>query len=54
VKALELDPEARVIVYSGYAVDPVMAKYSDYGFAGMITKPFSIKELTEEVARQLQ
>ena len=54
VKVLELDPEARVIVYSGYAVDPVMAKYSDYGFAGMITKPFSIKELTEEVARQLQ
>ena len=50
-KVLALDPAAKVIVSSGYAVDPVMANYQKYGFRGMITKPFSIKTLSEEVRR---
>jgi CheY-like chemotaxis protein len=42
---LALDPEARVIVSSGYGNDPVMANYREYGFHGVIPKPYKIEEL---------
>jgi signal transduction histidine kinase/ActR/RegA family two-component response regulator len=48
-KVLEIDPEAKVIVASGYSNDPVLAEYKKYGFAGIITKPFKIEEISEAV-----
>jgi CheY-like chemotaxis protein len=42
---LALDPDARVIVSSGYADDPIMSNYRDYGFRGVITKPFELSDL---------
>ena len=42
---LEIDPEAKVIVYSGYSADPVMAHYKRYGFVGVVAKPYDIREL---------
>jgi len=44
-KLLKIDPAVKAIVSSGYADDPVIAKCSDYGFSGMITKPYTIEEL---------
>ena len=45
-KLLKKDPNAKAIVYSGYSNDPVMANYKDYGFKGVMKKPFLIKELS--------
>lgn len=42
---LAIDPDARVIVSSGYADDPIMSKYREYGFCGVIAKPFDISDL---------
>ena len=42
---LKLDPKARVLVSSGYSSDPVMANYRDYGFAGIIEKPYTLNKL---------
>ena len=53
VDLLQLDPKIKCIVSSGYADSPVMANYTDYGFFGVITKPYSIKRLKEEVRRVL-
>jgi PAS domain S-box-containing protein len=39
-KLLEIDPEVRAIVFSGYAEGEVMANYRKYGFRGMMAKPF--------------
>jgi len=46
-KLNEIDPEARVIVSSGYSNDPVMSNFRDYGFKGAIAKPYGVKELSE-------
>jgi len=48
-RLLELDPNARAIVSSGYSNDPVMANYKDYGFLGMVPKPYAIRALLDEV-----
>ncbi|WP_136810475.1 response regulator [Desulfosediminicola flagellatus] len=39
---LKIDPEAKVLVSSGYSTDPIMANFSDYGFSGVINKPFDL------------
>jgi DNA-binding NarL/FixJ family response regulator len=49
---LELDPQAKIIVSSGYATDPVMANYQAYGFKGVAVKPFRFAEL-QKVIRQV-
>ena len=43
---LEIDPDARVIVSSGYSADPVMAHHQRYGFIGVVAKPYDIRELS--------
>lgn len=50
---LKLDPQARAIVSSGYAADPVMANYEEHGFKGCISKPFFIAALLQEIRRVL-
>lgn len=42
----ELDGRIRAIVSSGYSNDPIMAHYSDYGFAGVVNKPIDISYLS--------
>lgn len=39
---LAVDPSAKVLVSSGYSTDPIMTNYSDYGFSGVINKPFDL------------
>jgi len=46
-KLLEIDPDAKVIVSSGYATDPIMSEYKDYGFSAIITKPYSVSQMEE-------
>lgn len=41
---LDVDPSIKAIVTSGYSNDPIMSDYNDYGFAGVIAKPFVIDE----------
>ena len=41
-----IDPAVKAIVVSGYASDPVLANYRDYGFNAMVAKPFTLRELT--------
>ncbi len=48
-KLLEIDPDVKAVVSSGYAKDPVLANYKDYGFQGIIAKPFNIKELCKSL-----
>jgi CheY-like chemotaxis protein len=48
-RLLEIDPEVKAIVSSGYSNDPVMSGYRKYGFRGVITKPYKAEELSKAV-----
>jgi two-component system, cell cycle sensor histidine kinase and response regulator CckA len=55
IKALlEIDPEVKAIVSSGYSNDPVVANYKQYGFCGMISKPYMMDELNEVLYQVLK
>ncbi len=46
VKAiLKVDPEAKVIVSSGYSNDPIMSNFREFGFEGVLVKPYRVGEL---------
>jgi len=53
-KLLTIDPEAKVIVSSGYSTDPVIANYKDFGFKGRLVKPFPMVDLQKELSRLLE
>lgn len=44
-KLLELDPDVRVILSTGYAGDPAVSNYGQYGFKGLIEKPYTAAEI---------
>lgn len=50
-KLIELDPNVKAIVSSGYSVDSLMADFKGYGFKGVINKPYKVKDLGDELAR---
>ena len=52
-KLLEIDPEAKAIVSSGYSNDPVMSDFRRYGFMGVVAKPYETKELGEVIYKTI-
>lgn len=46
-KLLNIDPNVKVIVSSGYSNNDVMSNYKKYGFKGVIVKPYNIEKLNE-------
>jgi PAS domain S-box-containing protein len=46
-------PAARVIVSSGYSNDPVIARYREQGFAGVLQKPYRVDDVARALAAAL-
>ena len=44
-RLIEIDPTVNAIVSSGYAMDATMRRYQDFGFRGVIAKPYEAAEL---------
>jgi PAS domain S-box-containing protein len=49
IKLCEIDPGVKAIVSSGYSDDPIMARFRDYGFSGFVSKPYTLKALSDAV-----
>jgi len=43
----QFDPQVKAIVSSGYSNDPVLSRYSKFGFHGVVAKPFRLAELSQ-------
>ena len=50
---LEIDPNVRAIVSSGYSSDPILANYSEYGFTSVVGNPYNISELSRVLEKVL-
>lgn len=42
---LEIDPNAKAIVSSGYSNAPIMSHFQEFGFTGFLAKPYRLDEL---------
>ena len=52
-KLIEYDPEVIALVSSGFVGDPVLQNYREFGFRGVIPKPYTSDELREGLSRVL-
>ena len=43
----KIDPSVNAIVSSGYSEDPIMSRYKQYGFKGVLLKPYRIDDLSK-------
>ncbi|MBD3344472.1 MAG: PAS domain S-box protein [Chitinivibrionales bacterium] len=49
-----IDPTVTAVVSSGYSDDPVMANPENYGFSGVVSKPYNIDDLNSMLNRLIQ
>jgi PAS domain S-box-containing protein len=48
-RILAYDPDAVLIVSSGYSEDPVMANFKAYGFCAAIEKPYGVEAISQTI-----
>jgi two-component system cell cycle sensor histidine kinase/response regulator CckA len=48
-KLMDIDPEVKAIVSSGYSSDPILSKYEKYGFKGVLPKPYEMEKLSDVI-----
>jgi PAS domain S-box-containing protein len=46
---VKIDPQVVAVVSSGYCNDPGITDFSQYGFSGVVTKPYTMSELGEKM-----
>lgn len=54
VKLREIDADVKAVVSSGYATDPVVATFKEYGFSGYLKKPYKASDLSVVLGDILQ
>jgi PAS domain S-box-containing protein len=52
-KMLELDPEVKGLVSSGYSDSLIMSEFERYGFIGVVPKPYRIQEIGQTLAKAM-
>ena len=47
---IQIDPDVKAIVSSGYSSDPVMANYESFGFRSVLAKPYLLEDLRAAIS----
>ncbi|MDQ7031457.1 MAG: transporter substrate-binding domain-containing protein [Desulfonauticus sp.] len=50
-KILAFDPEAKIVLISGYVNKPIFKEYRKHGFAGVLRKPFTLEQFVNLLSR---
>ncbi len=50
-KFLDINPNAKIVVSSGYSEDPILSSCEDFGFVASLSKPYSFDVLTDVVCK---
>ncbi|MCG6535943.1 MAG: response regulator, partial [Syntrophales bacterium LBB04] len=50
-RLLEIDPNVKTIVSSGFSNNPILLEFEQYGFKGALTKPYRIGELSKTLSK---
>ncbi|HZK24979.1 MAG TPA: ATP-binding protein [Oscillospiraceae bacterium] len=50
---LQIDPQVKAIIATGYTTAPLITDYKKYGFSGYIYKPFRLEELSSALNKLL-
>lgn len=50
-KLLQIDPQVKAIVSSGYSNDPIMANFKEYGFVDVLIKPYKFLVMSDTIHR---
>jgi len=53
VRLSEIDPGVKAIATSGYTDDPVLAAFEDFGFQGILRKPYAVEDMGSVISRVL-
>lgn len=53
-KLLEIDDKTKIILTSGFVDNSVVNNYGEYGFKGVIKKPFTLEQLSDVIDKALQ
>ena len=51
---LKFNSKVKAIISSGYTNDPIMANYQDYGFCGVLSKPYTKADISETLNKILK
>ena len=52
-KILTMDPAAKIIISSGYASDPIMSNYEEFGIKAIVAKPYRFSDFKEVIINVL-
>jgi PAS domain S-box-containing protein len=52
-KLMEIDPDVKGLVSSGYSDDPGLTDFKQHGFSGAVAKPYSLQELGGKLSQVL-
>ena len=53
-RIMEIDPQVRAVVSSGYSRDPVLTRYWEFGFRGAVPKPYRFSDLKDTLEAVLE
>jgi len=52
-KLLEIDPQVKALITSGYSNDAVISQYKQYGFCDVVTKPYNKQKLNQALSKAI-